>query len=335
MAQYPLVSFVICTYNHEAVVLEALNAAVSQTYTNIEIVVSDDCSVDLTWLSVDSFRQDYKGKISITVHRNQRNLGVARNWDVACRLSSGQLLVHAAGDDISHPLRVEKIVESWLSTYPTPVLISSNGYKCDSQCNPIGRLVDSCIDQYMPAFHPKQKYQFDNLPIYVIGFSLAVDRRFYEVFQPIDSYMWSEDEIIRTRALLLGPMLFLSEPLVYYRDGGLSNRRDRSTYEYINKVRLQSISRLNYLLTFRNDAKLIGLLSDGLDASIVKRICHSLLVISLVYSPNAFAALFFLLAAVAGREQVKITKKELISFYLFRYLPSLHRRLMRVSFLLS
>ena len=44
----PLVSIVVITYNSAEYVLETLESAKAQTYQNIELIVSDDCSADNT-----------------------------------------------------------------------------------------------------------------------------------------------------------------------------------------------------------------------------------------------------------------------------------------------
>lgn len=48
MENKPLVSIVVITYNSSEYVLETLESAKAQTYTNIELIVSDDCSTDET-----------------------------------------------------------------------------------------------------------------------------------------------------------------------------------------------------------------------------------------------------------------------------------------------
>jgi glycosyltransferase involved in cell wall biosynthesis len=45
-ASKPLVSVFIVTYNSSDYIIEALDSVRNQTYPNIELVVSDDCSTD-------------------------------------------------------------------------------------------------------------------------------------------------------------------------------------------------------------------------------------------------------------------------------------------------
>ena len=44
----PLVSIIIPTYNSSKYILQSIISAIDQTYTNVEIIVSDNCSTDDT-----------------------------------------------------------------------------------------------------------------------------------------------------------------------------------------------------------------------------------------------------------------------------------------------
>ena len=45
---YPLVSVIVITYNSSDFVIEALESIKAQTYTSIELIITDDCSSDRT-----------------------------------------------------------------------------------------------------------------------------------------------------------------------------------------------------------------------------------------------------------------------------------------------
>lgn len=72
--QEPLISVIIPTYNRPIYLVDAIASAVNQTYQNIEIIVSDDCSVENPQSIVDSFKDS-----RIRFRRNSSNLGVALN----------------------------------------------------------------------------------------------------------------------------------------------------------------------------------------------------------------------------------------------------------------
>ena len=65
----PLVSIITPTYNRPEYLKLALASAVQQTYQNIEIIVSDNCSPENPELIVNSFEDS-----RIRFSRNQSNL---------------------------------------------------------------------------------------------------------------------------------------------------------------------------------------------------------------------------------------------------------------------
>ena len=67
--QYPLVSVVMPNYNGERFVSEAINSVLSQTYSNIELIIVDDCSTDNTDEEVKPFITDQR----IKYIKNEKN----------------------------------------------------------------------------------------------------------------------------------------------------------------------------------------------------------------------------------------------------------------------
>lgn len=92
----PLVSIMIPCYNQENFIGRALQSALDQDYTNIEIIVSDDNSKDQTEAVVNSFSQ-FK-RIKYVKHHNQ--LGRVRNYrKLVFELAHGTYAINLDGDD--------------------------------------------------------------------------------------------------------------------------------------------------------------------------------------------------------------------------------------------
>ncbi|MGI0116914.1 glycosyltransferase [Zooshikella sp. RANM57] len=103
----PLVSIVIPTYNQEDYVLDAIESARQQTYKNIEIIISDDCSTDGTIKIIDEYikkNNDYRIKLI----KNEINLGITGNVNKLIEYSKGKFIALFAGDDIMYPKKIEK-----------------------------------------------------------------------------------------------------------------------------------------------------------------------------------------------------------------------------------
>ena len=122
----PLVSVIVFCYNQEQYVSEALHSAFSQDYGNIEFVISDDASIDGTFAAIEKTVGANKAGRRISLNRNALNLGIAAHLDTLYRIASGELLVNAAGDDLSCPDRVATLVEAWCRYGRAPSLIYSN-----------------------------------------------------------------------------------------------------------------------------------------------------------------------------------------------------------------
>ena len=113
-----LFSLVLLTYNQEKFVAEAVKAALSQQCSPIEILITDDCSNDTTFDIIREIAEIYNGPHKVILNRNDKNLGLLQHIDKAHELSSGEVIIIAAGDDISNPNRCQKIIDCFKSESP-------------------------------------------------------------------------------------------------------------------------------------------------------------------------------------------------------------------------
>jgi alpha-1,3-rhamnosyltransferase len=96
-----LVSIIVVTYNSAKFVLETLESAKSQTYPNIELIVSDDCSSDNTVeICQNWFNANQERFVRYELIESNINTGVSPNCNRGCSVSKGVWLKLIAGDDI-------------------------------------------------------------------------------------------------------------------------------------------------------------------------------------------------------------------------------------------
>lgn len=84
----PLVSIILPTYNGEKYVRDTIQSLVSQTYKNIELVISDDGSTDSTADIIQEYAEKYP---FIKVNISPKNLGIAANYNLAVRMATGEV----------------------------------------------------------------------------------------------------------------------------------------------------------------------------------------------------------------------------------------------------
>lgn len=119
----PLVSVPVITYNSAKFVLETLESIKAQTYQNIELIISDDCSTDNTvelcqkWVeeNIDRFVRTQ----IITV---DNNTGVSANLNRAESACQGEWVKPIAGDDMLMPNSIE-IYTNYVNENPDVVYL--------------------------------------------------------------------------------------------------------------------------------------------------------------------------------------------------------------------
>lgn len=120
-----LVTVTVITYNSSVTVLETLESIKNQTYDNIELVISDDCSNDDTvikckeWLKINQWR--FVNVMLLTAERNQ---GVCINGNKAKKAANGIWIKGIAADDILFPNCISDFVQ-FANQHPEAKFITS------------------------------------------------------------------------------------------------------------------------------------------------------------------------------------------------------------------
>jgi glycosyltransferase involved in cell wall biosynthesis len=125
----PSVSIGIPVYNGENYLGKALDSLLNQTFTDFELIISDNASSDRT----QEICLEYAAKDArIRYYRNNSNLGAADNYNRVFELSSGKYFKWAAHDDVCAPDYLEKCVEV-LENNPDVVLAYPKAYLINEQ----------------------------------------------------------------------------------------------------------------------------------------------------------------------------------------------------------
>lgn len=106
------VTVLMPTYNVAPYVKEAVESVLKQTYSDLELLVIDDCSTDNT-LDIVSAMEDPR----IRIVRNERNLGLADNLNRGLSLITTEYVARMDGDDIALPHWLEMEM-NYLESHP-------------------------------------------------------------------------------------------------------------------------------------------------------------------------------------------------------------------------
>ncbi|MEM7113413.1 MAG: glycosyltransferase family 2 protein [Chloroflexota bacterium] len=110
----PRVSLGLPVYNGERYLAKAIEAILGQTYTDFELIISDNASTDRTQAICQAYAQQ-DGRIRYL--RNSHNLGAARNFNIVVEEAQGDYFKWVAHDDLMAPTYLGKCV-AILDTQP-------------------------------------------------------------------------------------------------------------------------------------------------------------------------------------------------------------------------
>ncbi|NET28955.1 MAG: glycosyltransferase [Okeania sp. SIO1I7] len=107
--KFPLVSICIPTYNGENFIRAAINSALSQTYSNLEIIISDDNSTDKT-LEIAKTLQSENPQIEFRIICHQ-NYGLVGNLNFCISQARGKYIKFLFQDDLLEKSCIEELVK--------------------------------------------------------------------------------------------------------------------------------------------------------------------------------------------------------------------------------
>ena len=224
LGERPLVTFGLLAYNQERFIREAVEGALAQTYAPLEIILSDDCSSDRTFETMQETAAAYRGPHKVVLNRTPKNTGtVVAHLNQVMRLVRGELVVIAAGDDVSLPERTEVCYQAWVDSGRRSASIWSEYLPIDESGNGVG--------EGAPRSDGDAHARFEHLQARALGVAAwraevafgctqAWTTEIFRVFGPLPAIpgLVNEDSPIFFRAALLaGQATRINTPLVRYR----------------------------------------------------------------------------------------------------------------------
>jgi len=220
VSEKPLLTLGVIAYNQEEFIENAVLGAFSQTYTPLEIILSDDCSSDGTFDVMQKMVAAYRGPHRIILNRNECNRGLAGNVNRVFELAHGKLILLAGGDDVSLPTRAQVNYEAWEASRREAMFVYSAFSVIDEADQELedtgfelswsneGTIIQESltIDEFFGPDKP-----------WVFGCAAAWSPRLMEIFGSLPEALVHEDMALALRAACLGPYVRIARPLVRYR----------------------------------------------------------------------------------------------------------------------
>lgn len=206
------ISICLLTYNQNKFVKDSLESLLSQRHDIFELIISDDKSTDDTFQLLQRYTSSCDFTPNVRLVQPPKNLGILGNMQHAFMHARGELIVMAAGDDISKPQRIATLYKKWLDT-KRPAAIFSNFDSIDENSNIIQR------DQSGIRIVPWNNRVFPNTPNeWILGATSAYSREFLAETLICDKTIQYEDLFLTAMAKARGHrIVHIDDSLVLYR----------------------------------------------------------------------------------------------------------------------
>lgn len=246
----PLVSVVFLSYNQEKYVGKALESILNQTYRNLEVIISDDHSLDSSREEIHKVLRAYDGSKRIKVVDNKRNLGLSKNFNQCLSMCNGTYIAPAAGDDISYSDRISNAIY-YLELEKSLSVVSFDDIVIDED----GKKISTDDKQ-----RKLERYSLENLikaqRVNISGASRVFRRTAYDTFGDLEESCPSEDSTYILRFLILGDALKIPSPGIQYR------RHLASLSSLKNRYKMDFQSLYNQYFQDLSRAKVKGILTQ-------------------------------------------------------------------------
>jgi glycosyltransferase involved in cell wall biosynthesis len=232
----PRVSIGMPVYKGERYVAEAIDSVLRQTFTDFELIISDNCSTDGT----AEICAAYAAKDSrVRYYRNTQNRGVAWNYNRVFELARGDYFKWAAHDDVLAPAYLERCVVA-LDALPSVVLCHTKTVMIDEHWN-----TPFTYDPNLRVADPRPSIRFLDLiqkPGYCSHIHGLMRARVLRQTSLIGSFP-SSDLTLLAHLVLLGPFHDIAEGLFFNRRHAEQSPRDRYlSAAWFNQSRVDRIT---------------------------------------------------------------------------------------------
>ena len=205
MKKDPIVSVVLPVYNGEKYIKESVDSILNQTFTDFELLIIDNASVDSTKLIIKSYSDK-----RIRLIENASNKGLVYSLNLGINLARGEFIARMDADDISLPARFEKQI-AFLQQYPHIIACGTGFvflYPNGDTSSLLGNFStpdDIRVDMHVscPFCHPSMMIRRELIKKYNLKY--------------IDEYCSAEDYKLWTQMCQLGDMGNVAEKLLLYR----------------------------------------------------------------------------------------------------------------------
>lgn len=203
----PLVSLLIANLNNGRFLAETLDSAIAQTHREMEIVVVDDGSSDNSVEVIQSFMASHP-EVKFLFEQNEKPAGCGRIKRQLIERSHGEFFIFLDPEDTLTPEAVTTLLAE--HEHGIYSIVYGTHYLCNEQLQP------QSVSPY-PGAIPEGQSHLTSSEGHISAPALC-RRSCYDRTEGIDpTFYVSEDQDLYLKMEEVAPVLYVDQPLYYYR----------------------------------------------------------------------------------------------------------------------
>ena len=212
----PKIDILLTTYNGEKYLEEQIESILNQSYTHIQLIISDDGSTDRTREILKKYEKNSK----ITIYYQEKNLGYIRNFEFLLTKVENELYMLSDQDDVWKPNKIQdtlkKLEEENADLVFTDLEVVNENLE----------LINTSFNRSMNKEHKIKKTidtkQFEYLYNNITGCTIMSKKKWINEILPIpkNSKYVIHDSWIGLIISLNGKVTYLDKPTIQYRQHG-------------------------------------------------------------------------------------------------------------------
>lgn len=258
------ISIAMATYNGEKYIAKQLDSILSQSFSDFELIICDDCSSDST---IDIINKYLINDSRISLFVNKKNIGFKNNFEKILSYCNGEYVAFADQDDIWNK---NHLLELYNNIKNCNVICGDNSF-IDEKDNKIG------INFYESNLFSLVKYpnNFDILLKIILsgncfqGTSMLIKKSFLDLHLPIPDNFYFHDLWFASIACSQDSFKVIEKSITYYRQH--DTQVTKTYHKKLNKIELiktlltkcsvKYVEELNKLIKFLTNKFIISKLN--------------------------------------------------------------------------
>jgi len=197
-----MISVCMACYNGSEYIVEQLHSILNQIEAHDEVIIVNDASQDNSLDIIYSINDD-----RISIINNEKNVGVARSFEIALNEARGQYIFFSDQDDVWAPNKVKEVVDIFKSQDCNAVITDAIVFNDQ-------RILCSSYFEWRSS-GPGLIKNF--IKSSFLGCCMAVDAKMIKILLPVPSIDLLHDEWCGLACTVFGKVIFHPVPLVMYR----------------------------------------------------------------------------------------------------------------------